>query len=255
MAHRRDYFDGILEQADLWKIVDLDQKFIAAEVKKRALIDLIAQIAKISAEIASNSNVAMLVNKIVTLDDVDDAFSYIHLNYCLIIEQLNLNSGRTRKLKLAPWKSLYLDCKKNEIEEMAKLFNINYNDFVLSVTGQQTLHFPEDHPVPPLVAADTFISNRFGKADAVLKAARHMIAHEISCNSTLRSFLRRIYFTDAVVSVVPTDKGSKEIESQHPYYVRFHNIYNSHSNFCPRSPCKSLWTGNFFKFSKLKLMD
>jgi transcription elongation factor SPT6 len=43
-AHRRDYFDGILQLADLWAILDWDTKFIQVELKKKSLLELIAQV-------------------------------------------------------------------------------------------------------------------------------------------------------------------------------------------------------------------
>lgn len=43
-AHRKDYFDGILQLADLWSILDWDTKFIQVEMKKRSLLELIAQV-------------------------------------------------------------------------------------------------------------------------------------------------------------------------------------------------------------------
>jgi transcriptional accessory protein Tex/SPT6 len=89
----------------------------------------------------------------------------------------------------------------------------------LSITGQESLHFPEDHLELPIVAAEKFISSRFPTPDSVLDAARNLISHEISVNPTLRAFLRRIFMADAVITVTATDKGIKEIQPGHPYYV------------------------------------
>jgi transcription elongation factor SPT6 len=43
-AHRRDYFNEILQLADLWAILDWDTKFIQVELKKKSLLELIAQV-------------------------------------------------------------------------------------------------------------------------------------------------------------------------------------------------------------------
>ena len=89
----------------------------------------------------------------------------------------------------------------------------------MSITGQESLHFPEDHHELPLAAAEKFTSSRFPTADSVLDAARNLISHEISVNPTLRAFLRRIFMADAVITVTATDKGMKEIQPGHPHYV------------------------------------
>merc|ERR1719354_907495 len=119
---------------------------------------------------------------------------------------------------MTPWKALYHEAIKNDIKKYVELFNINYNDFILSVTGQESLHFPEDCQEMPLVAAEKSVSSRFPTASSVLDVARHVVAHEISTISALRAFLRRIFSADAVVSVSATDKGIKEIQPGHPYY-------------------------------------
>ena len=93
----------------------------------------------------------------------------------------------------------------------------------MSITGQESLHFPEDHHEVPLVAAEKFTCPRFPTPESVLDAARNLISHEISVNPTLRAFLRRIFMADAVITVSATDKGMKEIQPGHPYYVNFIN--------------------------------
>ena len=122
-THRRDYFDGILQLADLWRIVDLDQKFARVEEKKASLLQLIVEISKVDPTIAEDEIVAHLVEKIITLDDVDDTFSHIHLYYINQIEQLQL-SQKKRGSRMAPWKALYFDCEKYGINEFAKVCTI-----------------------------------------------------------------------------------------------------------------------------------
>ncbi len=58
-----------------------------------------------------------------------------------------------------------------------------------------------------------------------------MIAQEIAADPTLRNFLRRVYSTDAVITVTPTMKGKTEIKPGHKYYVYYHCQFNySHLN-------------------------
>lgn len=46
-----------------------------------------------------------------------------------------------------------------------------------------------------------------------------MIAQEIAADPNLRNFLRKVYSTDAVITVTPTSKGKTEIKPGHKYYV------------------------------------
>ncbi|KAJ2991544.1 Transcription elongation factor spt6 [Globomyces sp. JEL0801] len=217
-AHRRDYFDGILNRMDLWKIVDLDEKFIEVELKKKQLIELILQIATVSPEIEHDTQIAGLVEKIVSLDDVTDTFAHIKLMYSIQLNQLEANGKQRRLFKKAPWKRLYDDAMENGIGNFAKLFNINQSDFINSVTGRQSLHFPENHDESPLDAAASFVCQRFPTPELVLKAGKNILSRQISIYPELRAFVRKVYKHDAVVVVEPTEKGLKEIDQFHPYH-------------------------------------
>ena len=81
--HRRDYFDNLLGLADLWRLVDLDLQYQLVEKKKKTLAKLIVDIASVDPTIENDETVRSLVEKIVTQDDINDTFSYIHLTYTL----------------------------------------------------------------------------------------------------------------------------------------------------------------------------
>ena len=87
-----------------------------------------------------------------------------------------------------------------------------------SVTQQQGLHFPEDCNETPLEAAEKYVCVAFPTAGSVLEAAQHKIAQDIAVHPQFRSFIRRIFQSDSVISAQPTDKGKAEIEQTHPYY-------------------------------------
>jgi transcription elongation factor SPT6 len=108
------------------------------------------------------------------------------------------------------------------------MFGIDVRKYASSLVLRQSSHFPEDIDRFPLDAAEDFICPLFPSADKVLKgylkfannsATREMIAQDIATDPVLRSFLRRVYSTDAVITVTPTLKGKLEIKQGHKYYV------------------------------------
>ena len=123
-----------------------------------------------------------------------------------------------KRFKPAPWKVAYDDALMNNIGEYSKLFDINPAKYVASVTQQQNLHFPDDCTETPLAAAEAFISHAYPTPTSVLDAARLKIAQDIAVHPQFRAFIRRIFFSDSVVSVQPTEKGKTEVEQNHPYY-------------------------------------
>jgi transcription elongation factor SPT6 len=222
--HRRDYFDGILELQDLWRIVDLDDKFIQVEQKKKQLMVLIVQIAAVDSSIETDEQVAHLVERIVTLDDVNDTFAYIHLKYSVQVSQLQSTQNHRRLFKRAPWKVMHDDALKNGIKDLSDAFGIQISFFVESVITRQSLHMPEDFHLSPIDSAVKYISPAFPTVEKVLEGARHLIAHEITAHPQIRAFIRRVFQSDSVISVSPTEKGRKEIEQLHPYYVIFIDV-------------------------------
>jgi transcription elongation factor SPT6 len=211
-AHRKDYFDKILYLYDLWKIVELDEKFTKAEQKKKQLLSLIEKISAFNPAVNS-SKINDMVNRIMSLDDAEDVSNYININFA------NENSsGRQRRQKKAAWKAVFDDARKHRIPDFAQLYGIDFENYAISVTTQQASHFPDDYSQPPEQAASNFVSSRFPTPESVLEAVIVLISHQLASLPFLRTFIRRVYFTDAVVSVILTDSGAKDIVSTHPFY-------------------------------------
>ncbi len=64
-----------------------------------------------------------------------------------------------------------------------------------------------------------FIINRRLKGEEeALKAAKFMLATQISREPLVRSSVRETFFERALLSVYPTKKGLREIDEAHPCY-------------------------------------
>jgi transcription elongation factor SPT6 len=216
-AQRKDYFDSVLRHYDLWKIVDMDMKYKICDLKKKQLINLIEMISKINPNYDPYVNT--LVSKVFTIDEAADVSHYMQIKYPLEVEEIQQKeSSRKVKFKRANWKVNFDDAKRNNIDEYAQLFGIKLVEYVTSVTSQRREHFPEDHYQNPLESAVPFLCDRFPKPVNVIEAARSILGHQIASHPGLRQFIRRVYFTDAVVSVTVSEKGKHEIQPFHPYY-------------------------------------
>jgi transcription elongation factor SPT6 len=243
--HRRDYFDGILSLQDIWRIVELDEKFVAVELKKKSLGELILEISSIEPLIEQDLQLQKFIEKIVTQDDVKDTFAYIHLIYSAQVEKLKSTVIHRRIFKKAPWKVLYDDAISNGLKKFTELYDIKMANFVQSITGQQSLHFPEDPDKTPMEAAKEYICPRFPTAESVLDAARTIVAQEIAVQPELLAFIRLVFNSDAVVSVEPTEKGISEIEFHHPCSVIIYLTFRR-SSILKRNQYINLLMDNFY---------
>jgi transcription elongation factor SPT6 len=99
------------------------------------------------------------------------------------------------------------------------MFGINIPLYIQSIVSQTTSHIPEDVQIAPSDAAMNFTGPMYPSVDSVLEATRNLLAQQIAAHPEFRHFVREIYRSDSVVTIVPTKRGITDIERTHPYYV------------------------------------
>jgi len=85
------------------------------------------------------------------------------------------------------------------------------------------LHFVEDQELPPVVFAEGFVDPDPSKAvpaDDLLKRSRMINATELGKDPVLREQIREAFREDALISVLPTERGVTKIDEQNPAFVR-----------------------------------
>lgn len=108
------------------------------------------------------------------------------------------------------------------ITELVKLFGLTAEQFADNVRDQYGRHEVTKCPTMPLEAAQAFVCPQFADPAAALRAARYMLAFQISREPVVRQLARMNISSQAVVSLTPTPKGMKTIDESHPLYpVKF----------------------------------
>ena len=215
--HRKDYFMPTLAPSDLWTIYDLDEAFLTIEMKRKNLKESFDDIQRKSAEASQDSYSHDQIEKSSTLDEIADMQLYLQIHYG--VDMAETDAQKARIFKKPTWRVAYEGAKRNNLAKFAKMFGVDSKLYSQSLITRQALHFPEDSARNPEEAAEEYICTLFPTVEKVLVATREMIALEISADPTLRNFLRRVYSTDAVITVTPTSKGKTEIKPGHKYYV------------------------------------
>ncbi|RWS30565.1 Transcription elongation factor SPT6-like protein, partial [Leptotrombidium deliense] len=122
-------------------------------------------------------------------------------------------------LRLAQRKDTYTICKEAGIIGLAIKFGLTPEQFAENVRDNYVKHEVEQYPIDPLEVAHDYVCNRFATPDAVLKAAKFMVAKQISSDPLVRQCIRKEFFERAKMHVKPTKKGYKEIDENHPCYT------------------------------------
>nr|CAD7453944.1 unnamed protein product [Timema tahoe] len=121
-------------------------------------------------------------------------------------------------LKHAARSGPYSMCKKANLDGLAKRFGLTPEQFGENLRDNYQRHEVDQEASDPLDVAKEYISNKFTNEEDVLRAVKFMVAMQLSRDPLVRKCVRETFFERAKVDVMPTKKGIKEIDENHPCY-------------------------------------
>jgi transcription elongation factor SPT6 len=83
-------------------------------------------------------------------------------------------------------------------------------------------NFVEDQELNPLVYAEQFSdpdANIAQPPEELLRRARMILSTELGKDPLLRHAVRDLFKKEAIISVLPTDRGISKIDEHHEYFV------------------------------------
>ena len=102
-------------------------------------------------------------------------------------------------------------------------FGIQSQDVVMNFMSSTNARAVDEQDIDPLVYADQFVEPNATNPqtpEELLRRARMIVATELGKDPMLRQEMRNRFKQDALVSVLPTDRGIAKIDEHHPYWVR-----------------------------------
>ncbi|XP_052133580.1 transcription elongation factor SPT6 [Frankliniella occidentalis] len=112
----------------------------------------------------------------------------------------------------------YSMCRKARLAGFAKRFGLSPEQFAENLRDNYQRHEVEQESVEPLVLAKEYLSAQFPNSEEVLKAVKYMVAAQLSREPLVRKCVREALFERSKIDVIPTKKGIKEIDENHPIY-------------------------------------
>lgn len=211
----------MIYEKDLWQILDLDLKF-------RAFVEKRNTIKRLYINLKEHSGIqdVMFEERLKTSDTQDqiqDLHEYLHFTYQSEIKDLQAHRDDTRPSthrKPGGGRNVFERIRAGNVYNMVKAFGITADQFSHNVQTSKKREFAEDPDALPHEVADRFTQYpEFPTGEKVLQAAKVMLAEEIYLNPRMKAAMRQRWFTRAVIHVDPTEKGVKQIDEQHQYYV------------------------------------
>lgn len=133
-------------------------------------------------------------------------------------EEVEDEPPENETLKQAVRSGPYSMCRKARLDGLAKKFGLTPEQFGENLRDNYQRHEVEQEPTEPMEVAQEYISNKFNTAEEVLRAAKFMVAMQLSRDPLVRKCVRETFFERAKINIKPTKKGIKEIDENHPCY-------------------------------------
>ncbi|GKV32699.1 hypothetical protein SLEP1_g41286 [Rubroshorea leprosula] len=207
----------------LWAIQDLDRKWLLLQKRKIALHlyynnRFEEESRRIYDETRLTLNQQLFESILRALKDaesereVDDVDAKFNLHFPP--GEAGVDEGQYKRPKR---RSLYSICFKAGLWEVASKFGYSAEQLGLKLMLVKMGDELEDAKETPEEMASNFTCAMFESPQAVLKGARHMAAVEISCEPSIKKYVRSLYMENAVVSTSPTADGNAAIDSFHQF--------------------------------------
>ncbi|KAJ5965954.1 hypothetical protein N7481_012668 [Penicillium waksmanii] len=228
--------EKLLNMTDLWDIFEYDLKF-------RSFIDRRSTIQKTYENLQSLFNVSdSIVEDLsvsaTTVEELQDVQEYMHFQYASQIHDAStVNSetnGETQRRKTTG-KTIFERVRNGKAYGLVRAFGITADAFAQNASKEGRRQYTEDPTEGPDELADQFVDTNFTSGSHVLKAAKSMLAEEISCSAKMRKVIRQAYYMNGVVDCFRTEKGLRRIDEQHPYY-EFKYLRNQQLSDIARQP-------------------
>ncbi|TGO11015.1 hypothetical protein BTUL_0119g00150 [Botrytis tulipae] len=209
--------DKLLNQDDLWRILELDLKFRAL-IEKRNVLDKTYENLKLAVGI-SDATFEQMLPDAQTMEELQDIQDYLYFQYSSEIKSLQDSNGEVKEKRAGNKASRFDRVRKSRAYELVRAYGITADEVAGNVLMEGRKKYTEDPPLSPIDLADTLASPEdFPTGDGVLVAARSLFAEELFMSPKMRQHFRKHHYIQGLVSCARTEKGLKKIDEQHPYY-------------------------------------
>lgn len=212
--------EKLLNQDDLWRILELDLKF-RAFVDKRNILEKTFDNLKLASNVKDEMFDEMLPAA-ATMEELQDLQEYIHFTYSAQLKDLALTDGATKEpqqRRPGSRSSVFERVRNGQAYNLVRAYGISADDIAKNALREGRKQYTEDPSVRPIELADTLTSDdEFRTGEQVLLAARQVFAEEMVMSPRMRKHFRMNYFQMGVVSCQRTEKGLRRIDDQSQYY-------------------------------------
>lgn len=254
--YRKEYISPELDIYDLWRIWQLDEKWLQLCNRKKNMKRLFERMQDYQYQrIRDQPDAAVMgdhrvlqeqdmarLEAVKSHEELSDVYTHFSFYYSQdLIAMQNKQAGAVETMveevgaegqgtqtsaakklkhtvKTAYRKDFYTVCRENGLGSLAAKFGLTSEQFGENLRDNYQRHETSQHHAEPEDAGEEYKqpAGNFNTVRAVLQGACHMVAMEIAHEPLVRQALRQVFRTRAVLHVRPTKKGKKLIDESHP---------------------------------------
>ncbi|KAK5987461.1 Transcription elongation factor SPT6 [Cladobotryum mycophilum] len=208
--------DKLLNQDDLWRILELDIKFRSFVDKRNSLEKSYENLKTLD---VNDPMVEEMIPEATTMEELQDLQDYLQFEYASKLKDLAVMNGNTSQTKRPGSKSTLFDrVRTGKASYFVKAYGITADQLAKNALRQGRKVAPDDDAQYPMDLADSLLDDNFNTGDQVMHAARQMYAEELFSSPRMRKYFRSSYYQAAEISCRRTEKGLRKIDDTHPYY-------------------------------------
>lgn len=208
--------DKLLNQDDLWRILELDIRFRSFVEKRDSLEKTYENLKTLDVE---DTMVEEMTPEATTMEELQDLQDYLQFQYATKLKDLAALSGNVSQTKRPGSKSSLFDRVRNgKAAYFVQAYGITADQLAKNALRQGRKVAPDDLSQYPMDLADSLIDEHFNTGDQVMSAARQMYSENLFVSPRMRKYFRSSYYQAAEISCRRTDKGLRKIDDMHPYY-------------------------------------
>jgi len=210
--------EKLLNQDDLWRVLELDLKFRAL-IDKRNVLEKTYDNLKMAGEV-QDQTVETMLPLAATMEELQDIQDYVYFQYSSEIKDLAATNGDLKEKRRPGGKSSIFDrVRRGRAYNLVRAYGITADQVAQNALREGRKQYTEDASTTPIDLADSLTSEgEFSTGEQVLLAARQMFAEELFMNPRMRRHFRMNYYLMGVVNCQRTEKGLRKIDEQHQYY-------------------------------------
>lgn len=211
--------EKLLNQSDLWEILELDLKFRAMVEKRESLRNIHDGIKALAP--STDDVVETLLPAAASMEEIQDVQDYVHFQYSAELKDANALQAETNGVQKRARSAtgVFEKMRAGIAYNVVRAFGITADAFAKNAVESNQSTYTEDPQDRPEDLADQFTdADEYATGAQVLRAAKAMFAEELATSPRFRKLMRQTYFTQGHFDCVRTEKGLRKIDEDHPYY-------------------------------------